>query len=93
MPYKIQILPILLVVMTTGPLYAADISHGKSLQQKNCMSCHDDGMYTRDNRRVSSLDGLQKQVMRCEQSLGLKWFDDDVTAVTEYLNTSYYHFK
>jgi hypothetical protein len=93
MPYKIQILPILLVVMTTGPLYAADTGHGKSLQQKNCMSCHDDGMYTRDNRRVSSLDGLQKQVMRCEQSLGLKWFDDDVTAVTEYLNTSYYHFK
>ena len=93
MHYKTQILPILLVVMTTGPLYAADTSHGKSLQQESCMGCHDDGMYTRKNRRVSSLDGLQKQVKRCEFSLGLQWFDEDIAAVTEYLNTSFYHFK
>ena len=92
MNYKTQILPILLA-MATGPLYAADISHGKSLQQKNCMSCHDDGMYTRDNRRVSSLGGLKKQVKRCEQMLGLTWFDEDIEAVTEYLNSSYYHYK
>ncbi len=93
MRYKILFLPMLLAAMTTDPLYAADISHGKSLQQENCMGCHDDGMYTRDNRRVSSIDGLQKQVIRCEQSLGLKWFDDDIAAVTEYLNTTYYHYK
>ncbi len=93
MHYKTGILPALLVLMTTAPLYAADISHGKSLQQENCMGCHDDGMYTRDNRRVNSMDSLQKQVTRCEQSLGLKWFDDDVSAVTDYLNTSFYHFK
>ena len=92
MHYKTQVLPILLA-MSTGPLYAADISHGKSLQQENCMGCHDDGMYTRENRRVGSLNGLQKQVKRCELSLGLKWFDEDVTDVTQYLNTSYYHFK
>jgi hypothetical protein len=92
MHYKIQILPILLA-MTTGPLYAADISHGKSLQQKNCMGCHDDGMYTRENRKVTSLDGLQKQVKRCELSLGLKWFDDDVADVVQYLNSSYYQYK
>jgi hypothetical protein len=92
MHYKIQILPILLA-MTTGPLYAADISHGKSLQQKNCMGCHDDGMYTRENRKVTSVDGLQKQVKRCELSLGLKWFDDDVADVVQYLNSSYYQYK
>ena len=89
---KKQILPILLA-MTAGPLYAADTSHGKSLQQKNCMGCHDDGMYTRDNRRVNSLDGLQKQVTRCERSLGLQWFDEDISAVTDYLNASFYHYK
>ena len=50
-------------------------------------------MYTRENRRVSSLDGLQKQVERCELSLGLKWFEEDIAAVTEYLNTTYYHYK
>jgi cytochrome c553 len=93
MNYKTLILTILVGVFATGPLYAADTSHGKSLQEKNCMGCHDDAMYTRENRKVTSLGGLQKQIMRCEQSLGLQWFDDDVSAVTEYLNTSYYHYK
>ena len=72
---------------------AADLKHGKALQQKHCMSCHDDGMYTRDNRRVTSMDGLAKQVRRCELTLGLQWFDEDIDAVTAYLNQSFYKFK
>jgi len=93
MHYKISIPATLLAVLAASPLHAADISHGKSLQQENCMGCHDDGMYTRENRRVSSLDSLEKQVRRCEMALGLKWFDEDVAAVTEYLNTTYYNYK
>ena len=90
---KTHILPTLIAVLAAGSLHAADVGHGKSLQQKNCMGCHDDAMYTRENRKVTSLGGLQKQVVRCEQSLGLQWFDEDVADVTEYLNTSYYHHK
>ena len=90
---KSQILAILVTGLAAGSLHAADISHGKSLQQSNCMGCHDDGMYTRENRKVTTLDGLQKQVKRCELTLGLQWFDEDVAAVTEYLNTTYYHYK
>ena len=71
---------------------AADISHGKSLQQENCMSCHDDGVYTRNDRRITTLDGLSKQVKRCELTLGLQWFDDDINDVTAYLNESFYKF-
>ncbi len=71
---------------------AADVSHGKTLQQKNCMTCHDDGIYARDNRKVSTLEGLHKQVKRCELSLGLQWFDDDVNDVAGYLNESFYKF-
>ena len=81
----------LLGTLAAGPLSAADINHGKSLQQENCMGCHDDGMYTRKDRKVTTLDGLTKQVKRCELSLGLQWFDDDVADVIEYLNTIYYH--
>jgi cytochrome c553 len=93
MNFKTQILPTLLAALAAGSLHAADIGHGKALQQESCMGCHDDGMYTRENRKVTSLDGLKKQVMRCEQSLGLQWFDEDVAAVTEYLNATYYHHK
>ena len=72
---------------------AADVKHGKQLQQKNCMSCHDDGMYTREDRFIKNLSGLRSQVQRCESTLGLTWFDEDVDAVTAYLNKKFYKFK
>jgi hypothetical protein len=72
---------------------AIDINDGKALQQKNCMSCHDDGIYTREERRVTSNDALRAQVQRCETNLNLQWFPEDVDAVIEYLNTSFYKFQ
>ena len=81
------------LVMTSSSLLAIEVNHGKSLQQKNCMRCHDDGMYTREERRVNTLDALRHQVQRCETNLDLQWFPEDVDAVIEYLNTSFYKFK
>ena len=82
----------LMLALSAGAT-AADIERGKSLKQQHCMTCHDDGVYTRPNRRVTTLAGLKNQVRRCELSLGLKWFDEDIDAVTAYLNQSYYKFK
>ena len=69
---------------------AADAERGKQLVDKHCTSCHDDKVYTRKNRRVTTLDGLKKQVKRCELNLGLTWFDEDINDVVSYLNSSYY---
>jgi cytochrome c553 len=81
------------LLAATSSLPAADLDNGKTLVDGNCTKCHDERVYTRPDRRVSTLDGLNKQVTRCEQSLGLKWFDDDITDVAAYLNKTYYHFK
>lgn len=89
----------ILILITTGlatlssSSFAIDANHGKSLQQDNCMSCHDDGIYTREERRVTTLDALRQQVQRCETNLNLTWFPEDVDDVIEYLNTSFYKFK
>jgi len=82
-----------LLLSATGQLLAADIDHGKALKEENCMGCHDDGVYTRKDRRVTSLEGLEKQVRRCELTLGLQLFDDDVNDVVSYLNQTFYKFK
>ena len=42
---------------------------------------------------MTSLASLEAQVRRCEQSLGLKWFDEEITDMAAYLNTHYYKFK
>lgn len=75
------------------------MAHGKQLHEQSCTSCHakmtgGDGsaLYIRSNRRVNSLPELNAQVRRCESNLELKWFDEDINSVTEYLNTNYYKF-
>jgi mono/diheme cytochrome c family protein len=79
---------------------AADVAHGKTLHESNCIACHSSmtngqpsSLYTRPDRRVTSLAGLEKQVRRCELSLGLTWFDDDIGDVVAYLNEQFYKLK
>ncbi len=88
----------LLLALIGLPALAAEPDRGAELHQQNCVACHTNmaggdgsGLYTRPNRRVSSWEGLQKQVRRCELNLELRWFDDDVLAVSDYLNRTYYH--
>lgn len=80
-------------LMTTGSYVLADAEHGQKLHDEQCMKCHDSGVYTREDRRVTDRDALVKQVKRCEQNLGLSWFDTDINDVVQYLNQSYYKFK
>lgn len=74
------------------PLLAADIDNGEDLHFTHCTGCHDDSIYTRDNRRVRSLERLGDQVRFCKDSLELTWFDEEVEDVIVYLNQTYYHF-
>lgn len=80
-------------LLTAGPAAAADIQAGKKLHDQHCMQCHDSSVYTREDRRVNSLEGLHKQVRRCDQSLGLRWFDQDLENVVQYLNQTHYKFE
>jgi mono/diheme cytochrome c family protein len=66
-----------------------DVQH---LYQAHCVSCHGSEVYTRSDRKVTSLGGLQRQVQRCELALGLGWFDEEITGVADYLNENYYKF-
>ena len=89
----------LLILATTCLLAAgalpttAAADKGAELHAANCTSCHDDAVYKRKDRRVTNMDGLKTQVQRCELSLGLKWFDEDIDDVAAYLNSTYYKFK
>lgn len=64
-----------------------------ALYETNCIKCHGPEVYLRPDRKVTSLDGLTRQVRRCETALGLRWFDEEIADVTAYLNEKFYKFE
>lgn len=89
-----------LLTMMSQTSSAADAANGKKIHNESCLSCHSslmngkpDTIYTRSDRRVNSLSGLQKQVTRCQNSVGANWFDDQIGDVVEYLNSTFYKTK
>ncbi len=72
---------------------AAEQGKASSLVNEHCIKCHGSEIYIRPDRKVTSRDGLERQVRRCETALQLTWFDEDIADVAGYLNQQYYHFK
>jgi cytochrome c2 len=78
----------------------ADLKAGKTLIDKNCISCHassygGDGseIYTREFHKVKTSKALVAQVRTCSTNLDLKWFDDEELNAAAYLNHLYYKFE
>jgi mono/diheme cytochrome c family protein len=80
---------ILIAGITASPTYAND---GKKIYNQNCTGCHGTEVFTRPNRRVKNLDDLKNRVRQCSYAIEAKWFDSDINAVTEYLNSEFYKF-
>jgi mono/diheme cytochrome c family protein len=81
------------VSLGTTASQAADVAVGQQLIKTHCQGCHGNDVYTEQDRRVTSLPGLYKQVRRCEQMLGLTWFDEDIDNAATYLNQEFYKFR
>lgn len=78
------------VMGAAANLQAAD---AKSLVESQCTSCHGTEVYTREDRRVQSMEMLQAQINRCTLATRAGWDDQQKAAVVKYLNDNYYHFK
>jgi len=78
----------------TATATATATSEGESenLHTKNCTRCHSSDVYTRTDRKVTSLDALGKQVRMCNNQLETQLFPEDMEKLTHYLNQTYYKF-
>jgi hypothetical protein len=90
----------------SGPALADEaqlIAQGRKLLAENeCNgACHarkaPDGdplkLYTRPNPKVTSFDGLKRQVTRCVAGTGAQIAPDEIDSVVAALNADYYKFK
>ena len=83
-----------LLLCMAFPLQAQeDSGTGKKLHDEHCTRCHTPDIYTREHRIVNSYAELAERVRQCELSNELTWFDEEINAVVNYLNSTYYHFK
>ncbi len=92
---KLNTLNCLLLIATCAPGFglAADLKAGQALHDGKCVSCHASEVYTRSDRRVTSVESLRQQVQRCDANLELGWFEEEIENVSQYLNATYYKFK
>jgi len=79
---------------TAQPEMTETMAKGKQLHEANCMTgCHNTSVYTRENRKITHLEGLKARVQGCANNFNLPWFDDELAAVVDYLNHTYYLFE
>ena len=64
----------------------------KLFTESKCNQCHGTEVFTRKDRKVTSVKGLDAQVRRCDSNLNTNWFDDEIHDVKAYLNKQYYKF-
>ena len=84
---------LIVVLLLTGPVAAADLVKGKALHDSVCKTCHQSDYYTRKNRIIHSSAELSKQVTRCQEGAGEHWSAAQIEDVAAYLNATYYKFK
>jgi len=78
-------------VFLTTPA-AADSGRGAALYENHCQACHSSRVHQREQRLPDNLVQLRVQVERWQKQQGLRWNDEDVADVVEYLNATQYKF-
>ncbi|MDX1572951.1 MAG: hypothetical protein R3341_02925 [Methylophaga sp.] len=84
------------LLLSVSSLLLAD---GKRLHDASCMQCHasltggdGNGLYSRSDRNVKSLSGLEKRVANCAIAADANWTPAQQQQVIDYLNSRFYRF-
>jgi cytochrome c553 len=78
--------------VTVDPALSAKLETGEKLVTTHCSSCHQAEMYTRAESKIKSVDALLTQVKACDANIGSGLFDEDMVAITAYLEVNFYKF-
>ena len=69
-----------------------EAQRGEELYALKCVGCHDEQVHRRAGKLATDWDSLVFQVRRWRHTTALDWSEEDVLAVTHYLNVKYYLF-
>lgn len=74
-------------------LLLGDAKSGSKLHSQSCTACHDSKVYTRKNRRIGTINGLEKRVAMCSTNLNTNHTEDQNSDIVKFLNDKYYNFN
>jgi len=88
------------LVMALAAPGSALASEGAALHAQKCQSCHDsmfpggkgEMIYAPDFRKLSSPSELRQRVETCAVRINAGWFDEEIDAVTGWLQERFYRF-
>ncbi len=93
LPVTHMVVAALAFVVGLPAAMAADEDDPHALHEQNCTQCHGTEVYTRTDRRIQSLAGLETQVETCNTNLNTGLFPEQVKAIATMLNDEYYQFS
>jgi mono/diheme cytochrome c family protein len=74
------------------PTTLAAGSRGQLLYENHCTSCHASIVHIRENRNAKSMADLHGWVQRWADELRLKWSNEEIDDVAQYLAHRFYKF-
>jgi mono/diheme cytochrome c family protein len=84
---------LLLIALPGQAALPGDSAEGKKLHDAHCVSCHNSSVYTRRDRQIKSLDGLNQQMGECTHAAQVTLTSDQQKSIVKYLNEQFYKFK
>ena len=89
---RVLVIAMSVLLAGSGSGFAETFDRGQALYENHCMSCHEDGVHTRDTRRATSIAELRKWVATWIFHASLGWSSEEIDDVADYMNRRYYHF-
>jgi mono/diheme cytochrome c family protein len=72
---------------------APDIGRGRALYENHCQACHTPGVHSRINRLAITRAEVRELVDNWQSQQALRWHDQDIEDVVEFLDRTRYRFK
>jgi len=96
----LSLIPVVLVTLfgttiaqAATALLPGNAANGKALHASDCTACHDSSVYTRKDRKITTVEGLIGQTNGCNKQLKKNFTRDQINDLVLHLNETYYKFK
>lgn len=89
-----------LLSLALSGVASAITSEGADLHAQKCQSCHNsmfpggrgEQIYAPEFRKLDALSALRQRVETCASRINAGWFDEEIDAVTAWLQERFYRF-